>query len=147
MCLHLPTTPSEHVPITTTYGFFIGRPVKSRVIRSPRLHNSEIMAKSNTPPTPMMNGVSMVCGEHASASVSAKGRVRKAARNCQKVANDCPHGSQHRVGWRWCEEELKLIGSPHTALSISSHQWNTNERAVAREMSFSRPSFHPSSCI
>lgn len=37
----------------------------------------------------MMKGVSMVWGENASARVKAVGSVSRAAKNCQKVANDC----------------------------------------------------------
>lgn len=55
-----------------------------------------MMAKVIAPPTPMMKGVSMVCGENASARVKAVGSVNKATKNCQKVVNDC--GNEPKAG-------------------------------------------------
>lgn len=47
------------------------------------------MAYVIAPPTPIMKGVSMVCGENASDKVKAVGSVIRAVKNCQKFANDC----------------------------------------------------------
>lgn len=44
-----------------------------------------------------MKGVSMVWGENASARVNAVGSVSTAAKNCQKVANDCRNNATRRT--------------------------------------------------
>lgn len=71
------------------------------LVSSRHFQRRVMMAYSIAPPTPMMNGVSMVCGENASANVNAVGSVRRATRNCQNVAKDCARNRIQGCAGEW----------------------------------------------